>query len=182
MFFSSLKITLRGLRTRAIPAGVTALRSPGLVFISRFLLQFININPAEEIYGDSCGRKGLDETTECVSTKRAQHPPTESEVYFRSAIIALKLFKKYFTVYIFCALFLYFLTCLENLAFVKGIFMKAYFAFLEPLIFWSAILDGESLNCTYAVRKNLYFLKLPKRNPCCESSRGFLLYLFFNSS
>src|SRR5690625_3229095 len=40
------KTTLRGLRTRAIPAGVTALHSPGLVklFTENFLCHFIQLN------------------------------------------------------------------------------------------------------------------------------------------
>src|SRR4051794_13391337 len=39
--------------------------------ISICLAQF----PSEEIHEDSCGRKGLGETTKCVSTSRLTSPP-----------------------------------------------------------------------------------------------------------
>ncbi len=38
--------------------------------------------------------------------------------------------------------------------------MEAYFAFLEPLILWSASIIGKKLSCTYAVRKVLYSKKI----------------------
>ncbi len=63
------KTTLRGLRTRAVPAGVTTpplTRTSEVVgyFIEHLLLRLMIVNtiPAEEIHGDSGGRKGLGET------------------------------------------------------------------------------------------------------------------------
>src|SRR5699024_9328349 len=63
------KTTLRGLRTRAIPAGVTALHSPGLVklfteqqfFITSFSYSIVllaNAIPAARIHEDSLKKKG----------------------------------------------------------------------------------------------------------------------------
>ncbi|RKQ37547.1 hypothetical protein D8M06_01700 [Oceanobacillus halophilus] len=46
-----------------------------------------------EIYVDSCGMIGLDETPQCVSTKEAHQPPAESEVYFQSGIYAPIMFR-----------------------------------------------------------------------------------------
>ncbi|MBE6184449.1 MAG: hypothetical protein E7150_09340 [Bacillus sp. (in: Bacteria)] len=43
--------------------------------------------PALEIDVDSCGRIGIGETPQCMSTARGGSPAiAESEVYFRSAI------------------------------------------------------------------------------------------------
>src|SRR5690625_1145778 len=79
------KTTLWGLRTRAIPARVNALLSPGLVmwlmliFIIVLLqLMVVNAIPAEEIHEDSWGRKGLGETPECVSTRRLISRPRKA--------------------------------------------------------------------------------------------------------
>ncbi|RDW21698.1 hypothetical protein CWR45_02155 [Oceanobacillus chungangensis] len=35
-------------------------------------------DPAEEIHGDSCGRKGLGETLKCISTKRLTSRPRKA--------------------------------------------------------------------------------------------------------
>src|SRR5690625_1153514 len=79
------KTTLRGLRTRAISAGVTALHSPGLVklydvFILLLLPQSVvsKLKLAEEKHGDSCGNRGLDETPQCVSTRRLISRPRKA--------------------------------------------------------------------------------------------------------
>src|SRR5690625_3667295 len=60
--------TLRGLRTHAIPAGVTALRSPRLLWLSYTVMSTKN-NPAKEIHVASCGSRGLGETPQCVCTR-----------------------------------------------------------------------------------------------------------------
>src|SRR5690625_2437254 len=76
------KTTLWGLRTRAIPAGVTTLHLPGLMkwgdayFCTRTTLA--NAIPAEEIHGDSWGSKGIGETPECVSTRRLISRPRKA--------------------------------------------------------------------------------------------------------
>src|SRR5699024_10038046 len=82
-----------GLQTRAIPAGVTALHSPGLVklyddFILLLLPQSVvsKLKLAEEKHGDSCGSRGLDETPQCVSTRRLISRPRKAQ-YFSVAII-----------------------------------------------------------------------------------------------
>src|SRR5690625_1150250 len=62
---SSRKPLCGVLRTRAIPAGVTTLHSPGLVkWWKLVLLQLMVVNAilAEEIHGDSCGNSGQSET------------------------------------------------------------------------------------------------------------------------
>ena len=68
------KTTLRGLRTRAIPAGVTALLiRTGKAIYGRFLCHLNQLKncvigkclPAARIHEDSCGSKGLDETPQC---------------------------------------------------------------------------------------------------------------------
>src|SRR5699024_7019112 len=97
--------SLRGLQTRAIPAGqgrlrqllhrtkkiglyfrgVTTLHLPGLmkwwmlIFVLVLLsLMVVNARPAEEIHEDSWGRKGIGETPQCVSTRRLTSRPRKA--------------------------------------------------------------------------------------------------------
>src|SRR5699024_12351288 len=73
--------------------GVTALHSPGLVklyddFILLLLPQSVvsKLKLAEEKHGDSCGSRGLDETPQCVSTRRLISRPRNAQ-YTSVAII-----------------------------------------------------------------------------------------------
>src|SRR5699024_3929761 len=72
------KTTLRGLQTRAIPAGVTALHLPELVRLTEKNLLLANAIPATRIHEDSCGRKGIGGTPQCVSTRRPTSRPRKA--------------------------------------------------------------------------------------------------------
>src|SRR5699024_2865586 len=98
------KITLRGLRTCAIPAGVTALHSPGLV---KLYDVFILLLPQSMVRTNTSGgktrRRLREERPRRDPTVRqheeAHQPPTESIVFFRSDHLCSSL-KCYVTVYI----------------------------------------------------------------------------------
>ena len=116
---------LRGLRTRAVPAGQGMLRQRYIarrksVFIfeespysacacSSFLNEdclshvfsdkCCQSTSAGEIYGDSCGRTGLGETPQRRRSEEALQPPTESEVYFPRGLDAPHKVPSYRTVY-----------------------------------------------------------------------------------
>src|SRR5699024_2225165 len=72
------KTTLRGLQTRAIPAGVTALHLPALVRLTENNLLLATAIPATRIHEDSCGRKGIGGTPQCVSTRRPTSRPRKA--------------------------------------------------------------------------------------------------------
>src|SRR5699024_3605881 len=92
------KPTLRGLQTRAIPAGVTALHLPGLVKLfteksviskrytsnpyTRRLLEkekrFFCVRCFSKKLSLSCGRKGIGGTPQCVSTRRPTSRPRKA--------------------------------------------------------------------------------------------------------
>src|SRR5699024_9759489 len=58
----------------------------------------INAIPAEEIYEDSCGRKGLGETPQCVSTRRLTSRPRKAKYISEADInyfVRLLFLKKY---------------------------------------------------------------------------------------
>ena len=96
------KPTLRGLRTRAIPAGVTARHSPRLVWC-RLLMLFYNftisavvfcskqqyINNKNTVCSNTSGGKtwrllweeGLDETPPCGSTRRLISRPRKAKCF-----------------------------------------------------------------------------------------------------
>src|SRR5690625_2393939 len=79
------KTTLWGLRTRAVPAGVTALHSPGLVklydvFILLLLPQSVvsKLKLAEEKHEDSCGSKCFRWDEQCTVPEASMRPRSAS--------------------------------------------------------------------------------------------------------
>src|SRR5699024_12478414 len=80
------KTTLRGLRTRAIPAGVTTLHLSGLMkwldasFCPRTTIaNGSKCKTSEEIHVDSWGRKGIGESSQSVITRRQTSHPRQAQ-------------------------------------------------------------------------------------------------------
>src|SRR5690625_3957166 len=98
--FTQVVPSLRGLRTRAIPANVfggSSNRRPrshrppltrtGKAIYGRILYHFIQLKKSvvgkrytsSRIHEDSCGRRGIDETPQCASTRRLSSRPRKAK-------------------------------------------------------------------------------------------------------
>src|SRR5690606_4707687 len=75
---------LQSLQTRAFPAGVDCppLQSTIAIVVSSFRELFQRTISAEKKHGDSCGRKGLFETTQCVAQGRLNSRPRKAKCFF----------------------------------------------------------------------------------------------------
>ncbi len=86
---------LRGLQTRAFPTGVDCPPAPINHYTSEIKLYcpYNKTITAKEIHGDSYGRKGLGETTQCVAQRRLISRPWKAECISVAVFYVATLFR-----------------------------------------------------------------------------------------